>query len=74
MPAGRVSWLLLVSVSRRGDNRVKRDPVGAVKPSVSALLSVAAKLRVVAGGDLRERSKINASARVLDGNTEFASK
>lgn len=52
MPAGRVSWLLLVSVSRKSDNRVQRDPVG-----VSALLSMAAKLSVVAGRDLHERSK-----------------
>lgn len=77
MPAGRVSWLLLVSVSRKSDNKVKRDPVG-----VSALLSMAAKLRVVAGRDLRERSKGNKingkysymSARVLDGKINFALK
>lgn len=46
-------------MSRKSDNKVKRDPVGVAKPNVSALLSMAAKLRVVAGRDLGDRSKDN---------------
>lgn len=56
MLAGRVSWLLLVSVSRRSDRRVSR--VVVARPIRSALLSVAAKLRGVARRDLQERFDI----------------
>lgn len=51
-PAGRVSWLLLVSGSRERVNTNKRESADVRKSSGSVLLSMAAKLRVVAGRDL----------------------
>lgn len=51
-PAERVSSLLLVSGSRERVNKNKRVSANVKKSSGSVLLSVAAKLRVVAERDL----------------------
>lgn len=53
-PAGQVSWLLLVSDSREKGSKNKRESADVKKSNSSVLLSVAAKLRVVAERDLRK--------------------
>lgn len=55
MPAGRVSWLLLVSGSRERVNKNKGDSDDVSKSRGSVLLSTAAKLRVVVERDLGKR-------------------
>lgn len=51
-PAGKVSWLLLVSGSRERVNENKGESDDVIKSRGSVLLSTAAKLRVVAERDL----------------------
>lgn len=49
-----MSWLLLVSDSREKGSKNKRESADVKKSNSSVLLSVAAKLRVVAERDLRK--------------------
>lgn len=65
-PAGQVSWLLLVSDSREKGSKNKRESADVNKSNSSVLLSVAAKLRVVAERDLWKGQKSVGSLVIMN--------